>query len=80
MHFEWDVRKAEENFSRHGIDFEDAVGIFDGTTLEGEDDRFDYGETRRARDRRVRPDPHHSGLHHARRSLSHYLGEEGHKE
>ena len=46
MYFEWNAKKAEENFARHGVDFEDAVGIFDGATLEGEDDRFDYGETR----------------------------------
>ena len=46
MYFEWDVEKAEENFVKHGIDFEDAVRIFDGPTLEDDDDRFSYGETR----------------------------------
>ena len=46
MCFEWDVEKAEENFVKHGIDFEDALRIFDGPTVEGEDGRRDYGETR----------------------------------
>jgi len=46
MDFEWDAERAEENFKRHGIDFDDAIAIFDGTTLEHEDSRFDYGETR----------------------------------
>ena len=30
----------------HGIAFEDAVRIFDGSTLERVDERFDYGERR----------------------------------
>ena len=46
MYFEWDVEKAEENFVKHGIDFEHAIRIFDGPTVEGEDSRRDYGETR----------------------------------
>ena len=46
MYFEWDVEKAEENFAKHGIDFEDAARIFDGPTVQGEDGRHDYGETR----------------------------------
>jgi uncharacterized DUF497 family protein len=46
MHFEWDAEKAEENFRKHRIDFDDAIAIFDGTTLEDEDGRFNYGEVR----------------------------------
>ncbi|HZO53453.1 MAG TPA: BrnT family toxin [Bryobacteraceae bacterium] len=46
MDFVWDRRKNRANLSRHGIDFEDAIRIFDGPTLEKVDDRFDYGEIR----------------------------------
>jgi uncharacterized DUF497 family protein len=31
---------------KHGIDFEDAIGIFNGRILEEVDARRDYGETR----------------------------------
>lgn len=34
------------NLARHGIDFELAKLIFEGPTLEGPDDRHDYGERR----------------------------------
>jgi uncharacterized DUF497 family protein len=30
--------------SQHGIDFDDAIAISEGTTLENEDERFEYGE------------------------------------
>lgn len=46
MRFVWDRRKNRSNIANHGIAFEDAVRIFDGATLEREDDRFDYGEVR----------------------------------
>jgi uncharacterized protein len=46
MNYVWDLRKNRRNLALHGIAFEDAVGIFDGPTLEQVDDRFDYGETR----------------------------------
>ena len=46
MPFRWDAKKNAVNVSRHGVAFEDAVRIFDGPTLEREDDRFGYGETR----------------------------------
>jgi len=29
MDFEWDYKKAESNVQKHGIDFADAVSIFD---------------------------------------------------
>ena len=46
MNYVWDRRKRRSNLTRHGIAFEDAIGIFDGPTLEKVDDRFDYREIR----------------------------------
>ena len=46
MNYVWDRRKGRSNLTRHGIVFEDAIGIFDGPTLEKVDDRFDYREIR----------------------------------
>lgn len=43
---EWDESKNNSNISKHGINFADAVAIFDGLTIEKEDERFDYGEQR----------------------------------
>ena len=44
--FEWDDHKNSINIEKHGVDFEDAKGIFDGFTIEYEDNRHDYGEKR----------------------------------
>ena len=44
--YTWDVDKAAQNLRAHKVDFEDAVRIFDGPTLERLDDRFDYPEER----------------------------------
>jgi uncharacterized DUF497 family protein len=46
MRFTWDPRKNAINAERHGIAFDDAKRIFDGPTVERDDDRFDYGESR----------------------------------
>ena len=46
MDFEWDPAKDATNFEKHGVDFDYAIGIFESFTLECEDDRRDYGETR----------------------------------
>lgn len=46
MTYTWDPKKNLSNVARHGIAFEDAIRIFEGPTLEKEDDRFDYGEIR----------------------------------
>ncbi len=46
MRYSWGKDKNRRNVERHGISFDDAKRIFDGQTLEREDDRFDYGETR----------------------------------
>lgn len=39
MDFEWDPRKAATNLLKHGIDFEDAVHVFDGPVLLSRSDR-----------------------------------------
>lgn len=44
--FEWDEKKNFINIEKHGVDFEDAIAIFLGPTLEAEDTRRSYGETR----------------------------------
>ena len=46
MRYSWNVEKNSSNIDVHGIDFEDAIGIFEGPTLERVDDRYDYGEVR----------------------------------
>ena len=44
--FEWDLAKNAANITKHGIDFEDAIGIFDGPVLVRTSDRKNYGEIR----------------------------------
>jgi uncharacterized protein len=39
--FEWDARKNAANRRKHGIDFADAVRIFDGAIVKGPDERED---------------------------------------
>jgi uncharacterized protein len=46
MDFEWHEAKNAANIAKHGIDFEDAIRIFDGPVLETPDTRTDYGERR----------------------------------
>ena len=47
LHFEWDEEKAEANYAKHGVSFEDAVEVFlDPYRLEAIDERFNYGEER----------------------------------
>ena len=46
MQYEWDEQKRLSNARKHGMDFRDAIGIFEGDTVLMEDDRFDYGEHR----------------------------------
>ncbi len=46
MAFECDAAKNAANIAKHGIDFEDAIRIFDGPVLEKADDRRNYGEVR----------------------------------
>ena len=44
--FSWDPIKKRINITKHGISFFTAAKIFDGSILEEEDIRQDYGETR----------------------------------
>jgi uncharacterized protein len=46
MAFEWDAAKHTANLVKHGIDFRDAVRIFEGPVLEQADRRRHYGEER----------------------------------
>ncbi|WP_204378508.1 BrnT family toxin [Agaribacterium haliotis] len=47
VQFEWDENKNMKNLDKHGIDFNDAITIFDDDDrLEAIDDRNDYGEER----------------------------------
>ena len=46
MQFEWDENKRQANIEKHGIDFADAVKIFDGFTHTTQDTREDWGEER----------------------------------
>ncbi len=44
--FEWDPVKNAANLAKHGVDFRDAVRIFEAPVLEKADTRRDCGETR----------------------------------
>ena len=46
MRITFDPGKRDKTLSERGLDFEDAALIFAGVTLEMEDTRKDYGETR----------------------------------
>ena len=45
-YFEWDDKKAEGNFRKHGIRFEEAVFVFDDPFAVSEQDRIENGERR----------------------------------
>lgn len=44
--FEWDEQKRLSNLRKHGIDFVRVCQIFEGNTLDFEDNRYNYGEQR----------------------------------
>ena len=45
--FEWDERKAESNFAKHGVTFESAQGVFsDPFAIEFADDGKEHEEVR----------------------------------
>jgi len=44
--FEWDEAKSERNLAERGCNFAFAARIFEGSTIEHEDRRRDYGERR----------------------------------
>lgn len=46
MKFDWDENKNKINIQKHGIDFADAVDVFNHVMLTMEDLREDYGESR----------------------------------
>ena len=46
MEFEWDSMKNQRNIEKHGIDFSNAVRIFENPTIEVVDNRRDYDEKR----------------------------------
>ena len=45
-YFEWDDRKAEANFNKHGIRFEEAALVFNDPFALSEQDRIENGEQR----------------------------------
>ena len=46
MQFEWSEAKNRANIRKHGIDFADAIDIFNHPYMSAHDDREDYGEER----------------------------------
>jgi uncharacterized protein len=47
VEFEWDEEKAEQNSTKHGVDFRDAVHVFlDPFRIERHDECVEYGEDR----------------------------------
>jgi uncharacterized DUF497 family protein len=46
MRITWDPAKRAKTLAERGLDFADAAIVFDGITVEVEDTRKDYGETR----------------------------------
>jgi len=46
MEIKYDPEKRERTLAERGLDFEDAVHVFAGTTIDFIDDRQDYGEER----------------------------------
>ena len=46
MQLTFDPTKREKTLRERGLDFEDALSVFEGTTVEMDDTRRDYGERR----------------------------------
>ena len=46
MEFNWSEAKHAANLKAHGLDFNDALRVFEGVTYTFEDDRFSYREQR----------------------------------
>lgn len=46
MKFTWSERKRALNLKQHGLDFIDAIAVFQGLTFTFEDDRFSHQEQR----------------------------------
>ena len=45
-YFEWDINKAQTNFAKHGVRFEDAVLVFDDPLAFSSQDRVVNGKCR----------------------------------
>lgn len=56
MEFEWDETKNQTNIRKHGIGFDTASRIFQGTVATSPDQRRDYGENRYISIGRVGPE------------------------
>ncbi len=46
MPITFDPAKRDRTLAERGLDFADAAEVFAGETIDGPDERFDYGETR----------------------------------
>jgi uncharacterized DUF497 family protein len=46
MRYIWDTQKSASNLRKHGVNFLDAVRIFNGGILHWPDERYHYGEER----------------------------------
>ena len=46
MRISYDFTKRQKTLEERGLDFQDALVVFDGLTFEFEDTRRDYGEVR----------------------------------
>ena len=46
MQISYDPTKRQKTLDERGLDFDDCIFVFSGVTLEIEDTRQDYGETR----------------------------------
>lgn len=46
MNFDWDEQKNQKNINKHGLDFSDAVRLFEHPMLIQFDGRDNYGEDR----------------------------------
>ncbi len=46
MGYQWDPKKAEANLNKHGIDFADAVGVFEDSLALTIEDKRAQGERR----------------------------------
>jgi hypothetical protein len=46
MNYQWDPHKAAINIQKHGVDFADAVGVFEDEAALWQEDQGDYGEER----------------------------------
>ena len=46
MEFEWDNKKSQINYEKHGLSFSDAPIVFSSEIVNFVDDRYPYGEER----------------------------------